>query len=242
MYNKELGMVRHIPIPTTYNIRDLGRLPTQTGQTTSYNVFWRGDSPHNVPAEARDLLLQHQMTTVIDMRQADECEKYPSPFVHDSMIHYVHIPLLTGRGDALAIATLRDFYVHIVDTRKSALAAVLATCATAPAGVYFHCQLGKDRTGIISALLLLLSGVPEASVIDDYAATTILLHPLVTQLMSTRPAHLSTQEFAELLSSHPDTMHHLITHMSTKYGDIRGYMASTGLASVHIDMLTSKLH
>lgn len=124
-------------MPQMYNMRDLGGLPTHAGDVTPYNVFWRGDSPHNVSSLARELLLEHQITTVIDMRQADECAKYPSPFVHDTDIRYVHMPLLAGRGDTLEIIELRDFYVHIVDERAHAIASVLQTCATAPAGVFF---------------------------------------------------------------------------------------------------------
>lgn len=234
-------MHRHITVPQMYNMRDLGGLPTHTGQMTPHGVFWRGDSPHHAAAQVRDILLQHQITTVIDMRQSDECAKYPNPLIHDTEIHYIHVPLLVGRGDTLAITTLRDFYVHIIDMRQSAIATVLNACATAPAGVYFHCQLGKDRTGIISALLLLLAGVAEGTVIADYAETTNRLHPLVTKLQAERPPHIPEDAYIELLSAHPDTMQHLLTHIRTQYGDIAGYLASIDLAPTHIDTLRAKL-
>ena len=234
-------MHRHIAIPQMYNMRDLGGLPTHTGQTTPHGVFWRGDSPHNVSSLARELLLEHQITTVIDMRQADECAKYPSPFVHDSDICYIHIPLLAGRGDTLEIIELRDFYVHIVEERAHAIASVLQRCATAPKGVFFHCQLGKDRTGIISALLLLLAGVDEAAIIDDYATTTQYLNALVMKLQSERPSHIPEAVFVELLSAYPDTMQYLITHLHARYGGILDYLAHVNLAPIHVNMLRTKL-
>lgn len=234
-------MNRNIPIPQTYNMRDLGGLPTKSGHMTPYNVFWRGDSPHNTTLHAREILLYHRMTTIIDLRQADECQKHPNPLANDHAFIYVHQPLLMGNLSTAVHNNLQDFYVHILESSKPALATVLRTCATAPAGVFFHCQLGKDRTGIVSALLLLLAGVPESVVIDDYVQTAHNIQPIIAALHAERPPHIAAAAYDELLSAYPSTLRYVLQYIGSTYGDVASYMSAMPLEATDVTRLSQKL-
>lgn len=226
---------RHLQIEGLFNLRDLGGYACAGGATTRWRALLRADGLHRMTPESCKMLAALGVTTIIDLRGAHETTRHPGPFVAYPGIAYRNIPLF----DALApvAGPAEDFdmaqrYRDGLDQCGLRIAEVLETIAEASDGaVLFHCTAGKDRTGIIAALLLLNAGVPEDVIVADYALTATLAAPLLKELgeaalsMGASPAAV-----ARMLASDPATMAAFIEHLCKTYGDIEAFGRAIGLA------------
>jgi protein-tyrosine phosphatase len=182
-----------------------------------------------------------QMTTVIDLRQPSECRAHPNPFTNQPGFSYHHVQLFVGESLQHMPETLQAFYVAVIEQCGDPLAQIIEHCAAAPAGVFFHCQLGKDRTGILSAILLLLAGVSEESILEDYALTADRIRNLTRELTINPPAHISPERYRDLLATHPSTLYVVLEHIRMQHGSIEAYLRAAGCSASAIRRVQAKL-
>ena len=123
-------------------------------------------------------------------------------------------------------------YRNIVDRCQPAIGQVLTAAATGPFPLLIHCKIGKDRTGIIVALLLAALGVPPETIVADYAESASNLEPMVPELMAAA-AHdgLNLERYARLLQSPPAAMADLLTHLTERYGSVSAYLDECGFTA-----------
>lgn len=129
--------------------------------------------------------------------------------------------------------TITEVYEYIVDNYKENICKALKAVANAPEGaVFYHCFLGKDRTGILSMLLLTIAGVSEDDIVADYQLTYTYLenyiHTHADSLWDTN---------AEMHYSLPQTMRALISYVKEKYGSIAEYIKLTGISDEEIEKI-----
>jgi protein-tyrosine phosphatase len=235
---------RHLPIEGTFNIRDLGGYMAGARETLWRRVL-RADGLHRLTEAGRDALVGEGVRTVIDLRRPAELDAQPNPFRTDGRVHYVNVSLFENLAPSYGpqIDTLHALYVRALEERADAIASILSTIAEAEEGaVLFHCTAGKDRTGLIAALLLGNAGVADDEIIADYALTGRMIAPLLTEIL----AHAATQGMAEdamrpLLACAPETMHATLGHISGKHGSIAGYLNGLGLGDAVATRLKVKL-
>lgn len=236
--------LRDVALTGVYNVRDLGGLMCRDGRVTRRGVFLRGDSPHQLTTIAQDTLLtRYQVQTVIDLRSMREVVQHPNPFGHDARVQYLSAPLQTTgvrMFDLRQITQLHLYYQYLLHTAPNAFYAVFMTLASAPATTYFHCRIGKDRTGIVASLLLDLVGVPLDVIIDDYVQTTGKIVPLIAQYAHERPFFVRKSLYEGLFEARAETMHRFWRHVHAQYGDAYGYLVSIGIQTSHIDALRHK--
>jgi len=236
---------RDVLLSGVYNVRDLGGLPCRDGSLTRRGVFLRGDSPHWLTIPAREqLLAQYHVQTVIDLRSTRETVQHPSPFDHDARITYVAVPLQTTgvrMFDLRQITQLHLYYQHLIRTAHAPLRRVFETLADAPATTYFHCRIGKDRTGIVTAMLLDLVGVSADVIIDDYLQTTTNIVPLIAQYAHERPFFIRKSLYEGLFEARAETMQRTLFYLQQRYGSVDGYMQHIGVSAHHIARLRAKL-
>jgi protein-tyrosine phosphatase len=169
---------RHLPLPGTYNVRDLGGLPTATGGLVRWGTLFRGDSLHRLDDRGRSMLADVELRTVIDLRGERERTEYPSA-LDETGVQIIELPLIGEVGTEIPIDTtwsLADLYLSVVERcgdRFAALARELATAGQLPALV--HCMAGKDRTGMVVAIVLAAVGVPHELIAADFAASATFL-------------------------------------------------------------------
>ena len=120
---------------------------------------------------------------------------------------------------------------------------ILTRIAQVPEGaVLFNCTAGKDRTGIIAALLLGVAGVSEAGILEDYVLTEQMIPDLVTEFLSISRANGGdVARYATLLESPADTMAKMLSHISQHYGSVQDYVLQTGVARADLSRLDSRL-
>jgi len=229
-------------VPGMHNLRDLGGFVTHDGRTTRSNVFWRGDSPHRVTPSDLGYFATHQITTVIDLRHEHEQTVAPNPLATQSDINYMAIPLFqVTHNTSNVITRLDDFYIHLLETSRAPIQQTFTQLADAPNGTFFHCRVGKDRTGIIAALLLDLVEVPHAHIIADYVATAEHITPLLPELRRDRPAHIDEATYEQIIGIQSDTMGNVLTYIKKTYGSAVNYLTQIGVPAAQLTQITHKI-
>ena len=200
-------MQRRIPLEGCLNFRDLGGYPTADGRAVRWRQVFRSDALHLVTdADLAHLRDEIRLRDVIDLRSSAEVRSEgQGPLARgEARIH--HVPLFDGEvreedRERVAQITLADRYVFMAElARRAHRPRGHAARGCRGAGV-FHCAAGKDRTGVISAIVLGLLGVPDEVIVADYAATRENLDAIVDRLNA-------LEGYRTMLAAlPPDTMH-----------------------------------
>lgn len=235
--------------PACYNVRDLGGLPTVDGCVTRWRAIIRSDIPSRLTPAGQQALLDYGVRTILDLRERDQVRAEPSIFMEctgdAALPTYVNLPMETREPAVSALIRAAhdrsEVYQIILDHYPVQIAAILRAIGTASAGgVLIHCHAGKDRTGIIVALLLGLAGVPDAMIAADYAESQVCLWPLWEKLVEAaggeEKADLSLKPMATTAM-----MDRLLAHLTQRYGGIHGYLAWIGLRDQEMARLRERL-
>ena len=232
-----------IYLESLYNIRDLGGYPAAGGRKTRCGRFIRSDAPVSLSETDLETLLAYPVRHVIDLRSESEIRQQPHDLKHNPAVHYVNIPLLgtdlerdlmslQQKNDNQAIS-LADLYRHILDQSQKAIGTVMQTMARAEGGArLFNCSHGKDRTGLIAALLLSLADVDPGSIIEDYRISEGLLKPWFDTFIQTVP-----QAHRHFFVTPPRFMKETLDHLSEKYHSASEYLLLCGVLPPELDRL-----
>lgn len=162
------------------NLRDLGGLRTTDGRRTRRGVLFRSESPClATPDDLAALHTRLRIAEVVDLRRADEHDAAPLPpaLARHARWHRVpfdiaappHVPSSAPDAAGLTATEMGRFYAWMVQRNAPRLREVCTLLADARAPALIHCAIGKDRTGVTVALVLLALGVDHTAVVDDYA-------------------------------------------------------------------------
>jgi protein tyrosine/serine phosphatase len=240
---------RHLDWEGCYNTRDLGGLPTMDGEVTNWGAVIRSDLPGRLTAQGRQALLDYGVRTIIDLRPSWEVQEAPSVFMESrggtEGPTYLNLPLEKYYAHVSALIqkaqTPAEVYCIILDHYPDTVAEILRAIADAPpGGVLIHCHGGKDRTGIVSALLLRLAGVPDEAIAADYAVSQERLRPLFEK----HAAGADDDEDGGFWARHSfaePVMLELLTHVDTAHGGVRSYLEQAGLSPEEIELLKRRL-
>ncbi len=174
---------KRIPLTNMHNCRDLGGYACLNGGFFQYHKIYRADAPHNLQYEDWDLIKEMGVRTIIDLRSNSE-QGFMSYEVPD-YVNRVSLPLMTEDIEIKDMASARDSsisafkrslsegYADIMINNTERVAEVLKTIIEGldSGAVLYHCSAGKDRTGVISAIIYLLCGVEKEDIVADYQVT-----------------------------------------------------------------------
>lgn len=171
---------RTLRVDGLVNARDLGGLPRRDGTTTPYGVFYRSQSVDSITASGWEQVGAEGISTVVDLREPYERARDTSP--RPAWLTTVESELdglgnqefwqhwYGGGLDSTAI-----YYLPLLEAMPERAAHALTAIVTAAeGGVLFHCSAGRDRTGLISLLLLTAAQVEPEAVVGDYLHTVRL--------------------------------------------------------------------
>ena len=157
-------------LETTLNTRDLGGYGTdRPSVATRWNRVYRSDRQGHPSERDIALLKERGMTTIIDMRGIEDVKKGPSGFENLDGFTYLNYPIDEGSGVPESVEAVPGSYMDIAHSKN--IGRIFEAIANAPFGVMINCSAGKDRTGVVSALLLLICGVSREDIIFDYMIT-----------------------------------------------------------------------
>lgn len=233
---------RLLDFPSLLNARDLGGYPTVDGHQTRWRSVLRSDDLAQLTPAGVRCLADYGVRTVVDLRWSEEIELNPSPIaVHAPQIRYVHVSLLASspaQWRELSKGCEKEVWKCVVlEQVRAELRDVLRVIATAPAGpLLFHCVAGKDRTGIIAALLLTLADVSPDSIASDYATSTQLLGDAYLA----RYQDADPQDVLENVRCPEEGVHNMLAYLKAQ-GGIREYLKSIGLNEMETARLRARL-
>ncbi len=219
----------------TANTRDLGMYRIQgTKKYTAANRIYRSDRCVALSARDRELLMSRGITTVIDLRSIVEAEAKPSAFAGDSEFHYLHFPIEDGMKVPESLAEVPVSYMKIA--HAEGMKDVFKTIANAESGVLFHCTAGKDRTGVVSAVLLSLAGVSDEDIVDDYVISRELNRDRLQAFLKKHP-----EVDKEIVLANEKSMIGFLEKFKEKHNTVEQYLSELGLTDTEITKLKDKL-
>ena len=152
-----------LPMEGAYNIRDLGGYPAENGGVTRKGLFFRADNTANLTPKDVDLLREKGVSLSIDLRSPKETQDWPSKLKGCAGMRYENIVMLDEissngfRGNFPA--SMAEMYIRNLDGARDSFVQVFRLLIENSGAALFHCTAGKDRTGMVSMLLILLVAV-----------------------------------------------------------------------------------
>jgi len=240
-------MHRTITLEGCLNFRDLGGYPTADGGQVRWRRMFRSDALHALtPVDVARLRDELGLATVVDLRSTAELRADgDGPLGRERIVHH-HVPLFDGeaiRSEERPLSiTLADRYWLLAEYAKAKIARVLTTLAASEGPAVYHCAAGKDRTGVISAVILGVLGVPDEVIVADYAATKDNLEAIIERLMATKSyATVLANLPPDTLHAEAETMVAFLERIRTEYGDMRAYARAAGVAPDALEALLVRL-
>ncbi len=209
-------------------------------------MLFRADGLGELTEADLGVMRELGIRTVIDLRSGGELER--SRFNVDAHpVSFHHLPFIDELPDAdtwdQSPGLLGSQYKEMLDDATpqigSALSALVAPGAF-PA--VFHCTAGKDRTGLLSAIVLSLAGVPESTVVADYALSGEAMERLRGKLMLKYPDGKDViAGLDEVFSADPSNMIGLFAYLHERYGSMEDYASKIGVETGTVDQLRALL-
>jgi protein-tyrosine phosphatase len=234
------------------NVRDVGGLPTRAGRRTLLGAVVRSDSLCRLTPAGQRSLVDYGVRTIIDLQRPEELTG-PHPFAEpgsdECWPRYLNLQPAAHR-DAEGDAALREARGHVelyraaVDVHHRGFGDVCRAVATAPeGGVLLHCHAGKDRTGIVVAMLLALVGVTDDVIAADYALSYPNLVARYDEMLDERgvadPAERAA--FHDARRSDAETMLATLAHLRDRHKGVDAYLRRAGLSDEELRNLRHRL-
>jgi len=240
-------MQRQVELEGCHNFRDLGGYPTREGGRLRWRMLFRSDALHQLTAaDLAKLRGELGLGHVVDLRSSGEIAIDGRGRLAAEPVRIHHLPLFddagTASADLGARITLADRYFLMTEHAKRPIARVIQTLAEADAPAVYHCAAGKDRTGVVSAVLLGLLGVADEIIVADYAATKQNLDAIVARLMASEGYQSWLPNLPpDTLHAEPQTMISLLERVREKYGSMCGYVREIGVPDDAVERLERRL-
>jgi protein-tyrosine phosphatase len=248
----DMSPSRHLPWDACYNIRDVGGYPTADGGEIRWRALVRADSLCRLSPAGCAALVDYGVRTIIDLRSPSELLRLPHPFAPPHNMPdapaYLTLPLLdeadhAGIAQLDASLSVQEMYIKTLERYPAQIAAIIRAAAQAEdGGILVHCYAGKDRTGIIIALLLAVAGTEREIIAMDYAVSDSYLQPLYVDLLESLAHDPPRQrQQATLLVSPAEGMHATLTHLDSAYGSPEAYLQAIGISQQELQQLRQRL-
>jgi protein-tyrosine phosphatase len=233
---------RRIELAGLLNLRDLGNYPTLGGGCVRWRALLRSDALHQLDADGLAVLAGLDLRTVLDLRTQPETQVAPTR-LDGLAARLTHVSILRGDLQSLPLE-LEAIYRYMVEECADAIAdAIKVLCAVDALPALVHCSAGKDRTGIVIALVLAALGVPDEVIAADYALSSRYLDPDSTPAIGQLQAStgLGASLTRPLLTSPPALILEVLGRVRAASGSVDDYLIEHGLSRAELDELRGAL-
>lgn len=232
------------------NFRDLGGHATEHHRVTRHRTVYRADGVQRCTEADVATLEALGVRRVIDLRTAQERVADGSFAAQHPTIEYRHVPILddvSGLGEIVHDEPLVVSYLHMIEERGARIVQAIEAIVGSPGPVVFHCTAGKDRTGIIAALVLQTLGVPRETIVADYAKSQIAMDRLIAWYREHRPDQDGMRDpavdpsRARLMAARPEWMLKVLDVLDDRYGGAERYLLGAGVAPTTLRALRVRM-
>jgi protein tyrosine/serine phosphatase len=220
------------------NVRDLGGHPTEDGGETRLGAVVRADSVRLLSETGWDALVDYGVTTIVDLRTDRERAKDPPA---DVPVQDTHVDTIEESDEfsaeveaAADVApdretATREVYLVFLERFRANFARAVVEIARAPQGVVVvHCMGGKDRTGLVTALLLRVAGVSKEDIAADYALSEELLWPRHERWLAKAETDAERERIERIIVTPAGAMVGVLDELERRYGSVEGYLRAGG--------------
>lgn len=236
---------RHIRFEGVLNFRDIGGYPAGDGGAVRWGAVYRSAELHKMTEQdARKAIDELGVRTVLDLRASADVEAAAGlgPLVKSSQVTRRHVRIrndaVVERGTAArADGTLsrRAIYMPYVELAGSEMArAFNALAESVGSPVVFHCNQGRNRTGIMAALLLDALGVDHESIVADYA----LIDDAMANINETAE---HKARVTRAVAAGSEGIRGVLAHLHSQYGGAGEYLLAQGLAPSAMQRIRERL-
>ena len=227
--------IPRVLLKTTLNTRELGGYRIQGEKVyTRFNALIRSDIQKYPSEEDLDFLRRNNITTIIDMRGSQDVLRAPSGFAGAVGFEYHNVPIDEGSGVPESVEAVPDSYLAIATARN--MPEVFRLIATSKTGVMFNCTAGKDRTGVVSALILWLCGVGKEDILFDYMLTKECNRERFELIHKNYPGIDMS-----IVIPNEGYMGRFLDLIEQQYGSVQGYFTAMGITEKEQRAIRSKL-
>ena len=235
-----------------FNVRDLGGLQTAAGSRTRHGAIVRADNICNLTPPGWKAALDHGVRRAVDLRF--ETERASDPTLPPGM-EVVGVSLFGTRDPVIEGAIAErlmhtddpgaahaGFYIRTLERRPETVAAAVAAVASAATDecVVVHCFAGKDRTGIISALVLAVAGVDDDAIAGDYAESAPNMRHLFDGWIAAAPDDLDRELRRRLAAAELSTMQLVLAWLRDQ-GGAAAYLGEAGVSATQLERIRERL-
>ena len=257
MSRTETPLSRILEWEGCFNVRDLGGLTAGSHHRIRWGALVRSDLPVRLTEQGRHALVDHGVRLIVDLRFMDEVtvdwEDYPfkgEPGAPGPAYRHVPFHVWGDEGpEPERVARYRAAQSRAeligldLDLNRDGIAAAVAAIADAPAGaVLVHCHAGKDRTGIVVALILSLLGVSDEDIAQDYALTAQNIEPLIVEWLNTMSDDPNErQRLRQMAMPASSAMLDGLAYLRSRYGSAEAYVRAGGVTDQQLSALRDRL-
>jgi len=247
---------RLVPLEGSFNFRDLGGYLGLDGRPTRWGRLFRSDALHELTDADVARLRAMGLRTVVDLRTERELhasgrgplEPEPVSFHHLAVVQEGVRGTVTAEAEALAAPAppgddLAERYLWYLDVGRGSLVEALTLLGDADRyPLVFHCAAGKDRTGVLAALVLELAGVEREVIVADYVITAERLQFIMDRWRSDpgfadRMAKVPASRF----SVEAPTMEGFLDELAVRHGGARSWALEAGVPPEVLDRLVEQV-
>jgi len=236
---------RHVRFEACFNFRDIGGYETNDGGRVRWGAVFRSGSLHRLTLADRERIKGLSVRTVIDLRSQTELDR-DGRFDASGGVGFHHVPVEDASVDEPQddwSSQLGNVYYAIASANRSAIATAFGVLAEDEHPVVIHCFAGKDRTGIIAALMLSSLGVPDATIASDYQLSDDYVAPSVVWATENDPewaAHIAALP-PHVLRAPPSAMPMFLDALRDQHGSIDNYLVHAGVDRTVLDVIRTRL-
>lgn len=227
-----------LPLKGAINTRDLGGYCTKDGKVTKFNVFVRSNRLTELTYEDNEFLRKYNITDIIDLRGNTNIQ---SSFISDDNInkdyfnlHYIPLSNIEIEQYVKENFQTKEFnygigYSYLLKNKEK-IKKIFKVLINSEGGVLFHCSAGKDRTGVIAALILGVCNVNQLDIIANYQVTSTYM----------KDEEIMKEYDDNLQKSDADYMDTFIKILYKQYGSFENYLLSCDILKEEINRLKNK--
>jgi protein-tyrosine phosphatase len=244
---------RQMTFDSIRNFRDLGGYRTRQGRSVVWRRLFRSSDLRNMTRGDFTILREEiGLTSVIDLRSNFEIERQGLGLIAEAGIRYYNVSFIADGGDREAnerrykeCSNMGEFYLQLVRQKefgKRIIEALEVIAEPKNHPLVFHCAIGKDRTGILAAILLSVLDVADEDIIQDYSLSTPYMEELLASIdnepkMAEAVKHLPRYFW----DAAPESMVLFLSTIRKEYGSARGYLESLKTETPLIERLEKAL-
>ena len=146
--------------------------------------FIRSDAPTKLSGGEIQWLWEQHITTIVDLRTPEEQKERPCPLASDDRFSYFCMPVTGGNTLPNTVEDVAQSYIQMSDTQMQE---IIDRIWNAKTNVLYFCSAGKDRTGVVSALLLIKAGFSDQAILEDYMLSKDNLADILTSYCAKHP-------------------------------------------------------